>query len=315
MTPTFPRCSIAILIVGLTLSFASTAIGQEEPSPRWKGKFDEVKILNIDPDELPGPEESTMPDSLSAKTALPRPTSLDTLRKSSEQLSEQVIEVIVVPKVEGSLRRSATVIRGEAVWLSSAPDGKTPLLVTNAHYLMDAQSVFVRPAPRRRGGQLPTARRRTLNEMNLGADVKALLRDPSLVAVSVENVDKHRNLATLRAAEGELKAPVRGIVFFPIDDEATSSAYGFSHQMGSTLVVTQFLIPSKKRDELLYYLQTSFPVILGAPIVSADGRIIAMTAMRHPADPTRTLVIPPRALRKYVAKIQDTAAAAADAAP
>lgn len=275
----------------------------QTPEPSWKKNFDDVEVLEVGPDDLPGPEESVLPSTLSARSALPRATSLETLRRSAAAINDLVLEVVVVPRSNSPIRQTAIVVQGEAVWISAKANAADPILVTNAHYLLDVEAVFVRPAPARKSGDLPTVQRRSVREMSLGADVKALLNDKSLIPVTVEQIDKHRNLAVLRAPQDKLKTPVRGIAFFPIEDQAASAAYGFSHKMGSALVQTQFLAPNVRRDELEYFLHTTYPVILGAPIVADDGRLIAITSMRHPNEPERTLVIPPRALRKYVEKV------------
>lgn len=303
-TTAIHRCSRAILISVVVWIGAGSVSAQETPQPSWKQNFDDVTVEVIRPEDLPKAEESILPAALSRKGALPRPTSLETLRESSAAISDRVIEVIVVPRNNSPVRQSTIIVRGEAVWLSAKAGAVDPVLVTNAHYLLDAEAVFVKAAPKRKSGALPTAQRRSIQEMNLGADVKALLADPALVPAKVTNVDKHRNLATLELPDNRMPAPAAGLVFFPIDDQAIATPYGFSHQMGSTLVATAFLAPSSKRDELEFYLHSSFPVILGAPIVADDGRVIAITAARHPTELDRTLVVPPRALRRFVAKVQ-----------
>lgn len=310
LTPPFKQSSPSAIFFCAAILVASPATSQEpvqEPPPAWRTSFDEIEVERVDPDELPGAEESVLPSSLAKSGALPRPTSLEMLRRTAETISDRVVEVVVVPMNRSSVKQSAIVLRGEAVWLSGHADGSAPILVTNAHWLAEATAIFVRPATRRAQGELPRAERRSIAQLNPGADVKALLQDPDLVPATVRAVDEHRNLATLVPDETRAKAPSAGLTFFPIDDEAPSAAYGFSHQMGSALVQTHFLAPRERRDEILFYLHTTFPVILGAPIVSDDGRVIALTASRHPTEPERTLVIPPRALRKYVDKVQSNA--------
>lgn len=272
----------------------------KEDRPRWQRSFDEVTVKRVRPGDLPTAEESALPAALAKQSALPRPVSLETLRTTSARLAPLVLEVITVPRQRSGLRQSAFVVRGEAVWLSSAA-GSAPHLVTNALYLSDAERVFVRPhSGTPAEGAIPHAQRLNVTKMTLGNDVRALLNDPSLIEVEVIAPDKHRNLAVLWSDDERFVRPAAGLQLFPIDEEATSSVFGFSHALGSTLVGTAFLAPSDKREELAYYLHCNYAAILGAPLVDATGRVIALTAMRHPDTPERTLVIPPRALRHYL---------------
>ena len=289
--------TLLVLITAAPLTATAQDDGSER-QPTWKRSFDDVQVETIKPADLPSAEESTIPPALSGKTPLPRATTLGTLRASSEFVDERVIEVIVVPRTDSPLRHSRVAVRGAAVWADA--DG-TPVLVTNAHWLKNAEAVFVKPTQKREQGSLPYARRRTVTEMQLGADVKRLLEDPALVKAEPTRLDEHRNLAVLTVPD-DFPRPEVGLSMFPIASESPGAVYGFSPQMGSTLVQTLFLAPrTRKKKELEFYLHTNYPVVLGAPIVDAKGRLLGITAMRHPTEQDRTLVIPPLAMQAYLA--------------
>jgi hypothetical protein len=176
--------------------------------------------------------------------------------------------------------------------------------VTTFHWLKDADAMFVHPSEKRREGALPEARRKKIDEMRPNADAVALLRSGKLIPVELGNPDEHRNLTRLVAHEGDELSRDRGFALFPIEGQSPSRVYGYSPQMGSALVETSFLQPRNTRKELVFYLQATYPGILGAPLVSADGRLIGITAMRHPYEQDRTLVIPPGAIRAYLTGVQ-----------
>lgn len=301
-TPWTRRGSVATIFCCVFAVSAQAHAQSDEDRPNWQRNFDEVTVKRVRPGDLPTADESALPAALAKRSALPRPVELETLRTTSAKVAPLVLEVIVVPRQQSVLQQSSIVVRGEAAWISANEDGSAPHLVTNALYLTDAEHVFVRPAQTaaQREGAIPHAARTDVRKMTLGSEVRALLKDPSLIAVEVIAPDKHRNLAVLWSDDARFVRPATGLTLFPVDDEATSSVFGFSHTVGSTLVVTTFLAPSDRREELAYYLHCSFPAILGAPLIDATGRVVAVTAMRHPDTPERTLVIPPRALRHYL---------------
>ena len=93
------------------------------------------------------------------------------------------------------------------------------MLITNAHWLKNAEAVFVKPAEPVAQGALPRAQRRTVSEMQLGADVAKMLDDPGLVPAEPTKIDEHRNLAVLVVPD-EVRRPENGISMFPIDRES-----------------------------------------------------------------------------------------------
>lgn len=301
------QSSIAILLFfgSLTFGFVGSAAAQELPKPTWKKEFGSVEVESVKPEDLPAPEESKFPTALQSDTVLPKPTNLDTLRATASDLSDRVVEVISVERANPPLRRTPVVVRGHAVWVSAKNGGVEPILITNYHWLRESQAIFVRPAVARERGDLPKAERRSLNGIRADADPKEILRDDTLIPVDLSGGDKHRNLVELKPRDERLTRPARGLEFFPIEGQSPTRAYGFSPQVGSSLVETRFLTTRSKKKELLFYLQTTYPAILGAPIVTDDGRLVGITAMRHPYENERTLVIPPGALRKFVEHQQD----------
>lgn len=292
------RSSIALLIF-----LAAPALpAQELPKPSWRKEFQEVEVKTIKPQDLPGPEESKFPTSLQSRNVLPAPASLDALRETAAELSDRVVEVVAVVRPNIGTVAPPIYVRGHAVWLSAAPDAANPVLVSPYHWLRDAEKIVVLPAKKRQKGQASLTERRTIQHPE--GDLAKLVKSGDAIPVALQRADEHRNLAILSAPPDDLPVPTAGLAFFPYEGQSPTRAYGYSPQLGHALVETQFLETPPKEAELVFYLQSTYPAILGAPIVADDGRVLALTAMRHPNDQDRTLVIPPGALTRFVKKAQ-----------
>lgn len=276
---------------------------EDRDGPSWKKEFD-VEVQRIDPTDLPAPEESRFPTALKSDAVLPAPTNLSTLQKTAAEISPWVVEVIAVTRSATGLKSTPVVIHGHALWVSAKAAGQEPVLVSTYNWLEDVDAIFVHPAEKRAQGALPKASRKTIEELRADADAVALLRSGTLVPVKVADADEHRNLTRLvPRREQELTAP-RGFALFPFEGQSPTRVYGYSPQMNSALVETQFINPRTRKKELLFYLQSTYQGILGAPLVTADGRLIGITAMRHPYEQDRTLVIPPGAIRSFLDDVQ-----------
>ncbi len=302
------RSSITVLFFSV---LGSSVVAQEKPAPQnadreragWVNEFDEVTVERVDPGDLPEPAESRFPTSLQSTDVLPGITKLETLRDAAVVLNQQVVEVIAVVRPDVGLLAPPMHLRGHGVWISDKPGGADPVLVTPMHWLRGADKIVVLPMTDRKAGDPTKAERRTIDSMT-NRDGERLLKTPGAVSVIAEELDPHRNLAILRPASGELRAPAAGMRFFDYEGQSPTRVFGYSPSVNNALVTTQFIAPDRKREELVFYLQTSYPVILGAPIVSETGQLIGLTAMRHPDQPERTLTIPPGAIRHYVRDVQ-----------
>lgn len=296
---------LAAVIAGISLPFVPTAEAQQ-PSVNPDTPA-EIKVKRIRPEDLPDEEESSFPAVLKQTKALPRPASLEQLRKGATKVRPSVFEVVTVQIPKPPLRPTPMLVHGHAVWMSAEDSGARPILVTPHSWLVGADSIWVRVAEEGEAGSLPRAKTKQLADFSDSRSAKRFLRNAKKegwTTVKTANVDKHRNLATLVAADGEkLAVPDEGLELFDVLSEPTSRVYGYSPSVGSALVTTQYV---EGGDDLAlsYYLQTTFGAILGAPIVTEDGKLVGLTVFRHPEEPGRTLVVPPLALTKYVRRAQ-----------
>ena len=198
------------ILSAFLLFSAASAHAQETPKPSWRKDFDKVEVKRIDPEDLPGPEESKFPTSLQSNNVLlPAPPKLETLRKTAAAISDRVVEVVAVTRPDLGLVSPQVYVRGHAVWLSAAPGGADPVLVTNLHWLKDAEKVVVLPADKRQSGDAPQVSVRSISKQH--GDLARLIKERRGVAVTPVSADKHRNLVVLSA---------------PIDDLAPQLAHG-----------------------------------------------------------------------------------------
>lgn len=294
-------CSI---LCGFLLFASATAHAQEAPKPSWRKEFEEVEVKRIDPQDLPGPEESKFPTSLQSNNVLlPAPAKLETLRETAASISDRVVEVVALTRPNLGLVSPPVYVRGHAVWLSAAPGGADPVLVTNLHWLKGAEKIVVLPAEKRRSGAAPQVKIRSVE--NQHGDLARLVEQGRGVPVTPVSPDKHRNLVVLSAPVDDLAPPAAGLEFFPYEGQSPTRVYGYSPMLNHALVETKFIDVRVKEKELVFYLQSTYPVVLGAPIVTGDGRVIGMAAMRHPTDQARTLVVPPGAMLRFVRGVQE----------
>lgn len=287
------------------------------PSVAWAQEDEEfaddeteatVSVERIRPEDLPKPEESTFPSVLRQTDALPRPSSLEELRKGALEVAPRVVRVVTVQVPKPPIRPTPMLTEGHAVWVSAEDGGVRPVLLTLHSWLVDAKSIWVSPAgEKKQEGSLPRAKRASLTEMSDSRSAEKFVRKAKRegwTRVVPSKVDKHRNLTMLVADEDhQLDAPESGLRLFDTSSKPTTRVYGFSPAVGSALVATQYVEPTGEL-ELSYYLQTTFPAVLGAPIVTDGGELVGITVFRHPEEPGRTLVVPPLSLDRYVTGAQ-----------
>ena len=126
------------------------------------------------------------------------------------------------------------------------------------------------------------------------AVVEAAARD--YTAAKLHAVDSFRGLAHLK-----VESPRdTGLALFDTKTEALPYLYGYSPYAPELLVPTTILPREDKEEYLAYFFQTSYQGISGAPIVARDGRVVMLSALRHPKNPKRGLAIPPGSLRQFV---------------
>lgn len=276
----------------------------------WVRQFDSVTVDRVEPGDLPQTAKPGEKIAIRTKAdELPRPATKEELEKMVDYLAARVVQVVSVRTPPRPYRQVPTVHFGHALWLA-ASDGK-PRLVTTLNWLQEADDVYVIPpaladeASDEAGWK--SVRKRTLASMTAGEGGKKWLEEhqDELVAVEPARADKHRNLVTLSADEDALSPPAKGLPIFEADKSALFRAYGYTPFFGKSLIQTTLLPTHPEQAELAFFLQTSFPAILGAPLVSQDGKLVAINAFRHPQKEKVFLAVPAGAIAGYLAAEED----------
>jgi len=105
---------------------------------------------------------------------------------------------------------------------------------------------------------------------------------------------------------GALGMPDRGLELFEADDSSPTRLYGYSPRTGRGLEETKLLDSHPDAESLVYYLQTPYAAVFGAPIVSSDGELLVLTAFPHPNRDSTVLVVPPAPIATYLEDVLKT---------
>lgn len=256
--------------------------------------FDSITVKRIKPADLPDPSESVLPDVLrgALMPKIPNTRDIENMYKTGRSA---MVEVIVELAPTSSLQRDPIIMRGQAVWLSANQDASSPVLVTPAHWVDGARRIFVaKPQTQPNSRDLPKARVTTLSGLNTRRDIKKIATDPNWTEVKVGSIDKHRNLATI-----EHDAPEKGLGFMDVSKQSPTYLYGVSALVDAPQQAMILQVDPGESD-IVFYLQSDYPVALGAPLITPSAEVVALTAMHHPERPELTLIIPPLALKHFV---------------
>ncbi len=261
-------------------------------------KFESIKEQRIRVADLPNAVESAIPSQLSRDAALPRLPKFETLKKTQKLVFPNIVEILAVQKPIGSLQRNGILVRGHGVWIKHN-DGVH--LVTAGHWVENAESIFLDTEARPDNFNPLHAKKESFEKRKYDRDpMKIIKKDPKrFLKLELTFNDKNRNVAILNAEN--IKKP-KGLPLFDIENELASRIYGLSPYLGDVLVEALVFPPGEKEIYIGYYLQTNFAGILGAPLLSSSGKLIALTAYPHPTKKQTSLVIPPVALRVALEK-------------
>lgn len=292
-------------------------------------RFEDVTVKRIRPEELP-PAESTKIPKVLRGGRLPSPPSLEQLKATAQRVRPRVFEMVAIQRPRAPGKATPIVHRGHAVFVKGPVEEGPPVLVTTFFWLSDAEKLYLVPRSRSTGdghgsedeglkteraagknANLPRARRRDLDEVTVDGRTKRWLEEnrDELVAARLFHPDEHRNLVVVVPESLEkLGLPSDGLELLDLTRESPTRLYGLSPHAGDGLTQTSILGGQKSHKALMYYLQTGFRPVFGAPIVSTDGKLLVLTAFRHPKKKKKknitTLVIPPEPLRNYLKEVQ-----------
>lgn len=289
-------------------SDGSGEASNQESDREWVQEFDSVDVERIDPEEYsetaqPGGETGIRTEG----DELPRAAEQEELRTVVERIERQVVQVVAVQTPPSPYRADPMAFYGHGLWAQPSDDD-TPRLITAMSWLEDADEVFVIPHrvahSSRDRSEWQDVHRRSLESVSAGDGTDAWLDDneDKLIPVEAERPDEHKNLVTLSASSDRLEPPSEGMELFDPDDESLFRAYGYTPYFGASLVATTILPDHPEQRMLAFYWQTTFPAILGAPLLTEEGELVAINTFRHPHREDVFLSIPSDAVAAYLDK-------------
>jgi hypothetical protein len=309
----------------VTLAFAGFAHAQSDPNqvaPRQARpgfhEFGEFTVEHLRPEDLPDEEPyRPAPVVTGSVDDLPRLLSVDALRRTRDLVASHTHEIIALIEPAPPYRQTPMIYRGHALWLSTRPDRTEPVLVSTHDWLESASMLYLVPnhlsspehpdRSRREGRSQGQASFRSLESVTMGGlDFRWLEQHRSeLIPLTVQRGDRHRNLAALIAREpGTLTPPATGLLVFDVRNQLPAQIFGYSPFVSDDLITTSFLTTPPTHESLAFYMQTTFQGILGAPVVSPQGHVIAVGALRNPQKPEIVLAIPPTSVAAFVRSLQ-----------
>lgn len=270
--------------------------------------FDNVTIERIRPENLPEASPKMPPAVVYQKDQrLPGIISQKALQETGKNVANAVVQIISIHMPPKPYRQTPMVHRGHAVWLS-VDANRPPVLISTLDWLADAQTIYILPADignefAMRDPNSSKGAFRSLDSMTVQAfDSKIIDRHKDqLIEVRREQPTAHQNLVQLKPVQPDkLEMPTRGLTIVNTENALPLQIYGYSPFVAHSLVQTTMILEEPDDESLSFYIQTTFPGILGAPIVGPDGQVIALNALAYPGKPQISLAVPSSALRTYV---------------
>ncbi len=282
----------------------------DEPDPGESAfdSFDDITVERVQPDEVPDfkPGLPEGPTSRMDTSDLPESVSGQRLREVSAHVASSTVEIIAVTTPPQPYRATDMIYRGHALWLSPHESGEEPRLVATADWLEGADQIYAIDGTVGRAlsdGGLEIGANDPQPIDDFTADTTDLLEryGDHLVPLQVEEANRHVNLARLTGADDvQIAAPEQGLVLHDVDAVMPAAIFGFSPSTGSSVVPVGYEDSANLELEYSFYFLVNFQAILGAPIVGSNGRLIGITALRHPSEPEHTLAIPPGAIHAFL---------------
>jgi len=277
-------------------------------------QFEEVTVERERPDALPAAEGRDVPDVLRGRSnKLPKPPSRKQLQSTTARLEPRVYQLVATQKPRAPGDATTLIHRGHAVLVSdSGARANTPILITTYFWLRDARELYLVPKDASIAGSGADSRhgvqRRSLQEVSVDGREDGWLTEnrDELVEAKLYEPDEDRNLVTVVPQPVDaLDLPDRGLQLFDLQDTSPTRLYGYTPHDPKGLRQTKLLESHPDQEALVYYFQTTFRSVFGAPIVSTDGRLLVLTAFKHPKDPEKVLTIPPKPIAAYVSDVLD----------
>lgn len=311
-----------ILIAASVLLFApSPSWAQEAPRQVRPGvhNFDEITVEHLRPEDLPREGAFRPPPIVdSSVDDLPRMLSVESLRRTRDSVASHTFELIALVQPAPPYRQTPMIYRGHALWVSAKEDQSSPVLISTHDWLEHAQAFYLVPSHVNtpdNGGQSAgsagnagqQAAFRSLESVTSGGiDFRWLQAHRNqLIELEISRGDRHRNLSAFRPRDpARLDRPATGLKVFDVRGQLPPQIFGYSPFISQDLAIATFLRSPPSHESLAFYMQTDFQGILGAPIISPHGHLIALGALRNPYRSGVTLAIPPTSIEAFVKAMQ-----------
>ena len=309
------------LVVALALVLWSDLALAQEPEPLERVKpgelqsFEDVRIERISPHEL---SEITpglgRPQIATAEGAdLPRPLNrqeLERLRSIASSRTALIMALVMPPR---PYRQVPMVYVGHAVWVERTA-AQPPALISTADWLADAQQIFLidnatATAMRRHG--IPLASQPSPGASRPSGDgVEDLLKNDAelLIELRAARREPNLNLAHLTFVSDTAAETHRSSQGWPLhatDRPAPPMIFAYSPERPDRIEPVQIHALSTLEDAFQFYLPTTSTAILGAPLFSNSGHLVALNALRHPERGEVGLAVPPGALQHFVESLSE----------
>jgi hypothetical protein len=308
----------ALLVLSMSPSHARAQSGSPAEDKQAEDKndrsgvrqFDSVTVETVKPGDLPSTVRPGAQTVLRTDSDdLPTPATQDELRKVASHVSAHVVQVVSVQTPPRPYRQVPMVHYGHGLWIAP-PEGGEPVLVSPLSWLEEADSVYIMPEKVAKDADAQAqwkTRRRTLGSVTAGARGEEWLEEhrKKLIPVQPHRADRHRNLVTLVVGDNATR-PATGLELFDVENKALFRLYGYTPVFGTSLTPATMLPAHPEDTALAFYWQTNYSAILGAPLVSQDGKLVAINTFRHPKKEGRFLAIPTGAIASYLSPDDST---------
>lgn len=305
----FPRGHLAALAIVVLAqgSGMRSADAQETESRRGSQPFDSVTVERIRPEALPDyrpglPEGSgrrnidDLPRNLNA-------ADLETLVAAAETHTFILVAIRMPPH---PYRQVEMVYRGHAIAVSPHRNGSEPTLITTADWVEGAESLYLFPAPPNGRGvrdQLPRIQsENTAFDATISNGPRFLAQNREhLVEVAVRRSDQHVNLAELVTIDSDPDVlPDTGLVLHDMARAMPERFFGYSPLSTADMLPGRHITSVTLPEAFSFYFLTDIPAILSAPVLSGNGSLVAITALRLPTNNAFTLTIAPGAIHYFL---------------
>lgn len=270
--------------------------------------FDDMNVERIRPDEIPDfhPGLPRGAQTRMDTSDLPRSLSGEQMRKVSHHVASSTVEIVAVQTPPRPYRPTKMIYRGHALWVSPSESGADPVLLTTADWIEEADEIYAVDADASQalsegGLQLGGPEPQPLEDFTADATDLLERHRSDLIELQVDGADQHVNLAKLDGAEGvDIATPEAGLVLHDMSAVMPGTIFGYSPAIDMTVMPVGYVDSEGLEEAYSFYFMVDFSAILGAPIVGPTGRLIGITALRHPEEPEQTLAIPPGAIHAFL---------------